>query len=291
MSAGQRVDLRPYQSTRMEKLRNLVGNLLGSVAVCVGLWIATLDHVAAATACLSAGVLILLIANINHFEFIKGFGFEARTKRLDEKIEEADRLVEQLRIASQLFADISVQLMSRAGRWAGPIPKADTQDLVSRIQALLTSLSVEKSEIDKSLAPFHRITLRDLSASCFNAFFAELEKHKTIVNDAMGKRVADERARTGNPIAPDDPQHLALQAEWEALRQFVDQTQQRYQNADPFTLGTLLEQSVATAPCWKDTERRAFLATIKPRIDEYKFYAKHLRINDVAAWLSGEYGH
>ncbi|RDK04481.1 hypothetical protein [Paraburkholderia lacunae] len=275
----------------MEKIRTFVGNLLGTVAVGTGLWIATVDHVAAATACMSAGILILLLANINHFEFIKGFGFEAKTKKLDEKIEEADRLLSQLRLASQLFADISVQLMSRAGRWAGPIPKAETQDLVTRIQALLESLDVKSAEIDKSLDPFHRITLRDLATSGFNAFFAELERRTTLVNDAMGQRAADEQSRTGVPIPSDDPQHLALQAEWEAIRQFAQETRQKFESADPFTLGTLLEQSVKSAPSWMDSERRAFLAAVKPTHDEWKFYAKHRRINDVGAWLAREYGH
>lgn len=275
----------------MEKTRTFVGNLLGAAAVGTGLWVAIADHVAAATACLSAGILILLLANINHFEFIKGFGFEAKTKKLDEKIEEADRLLSKLRLASQLFADISVQLMSRAGRWAGPIPKPETQDLVTRIQGLLESLDVKSADIDRSLDPFHRITLRDLATSCFNAFFAELDRRSALVNDAMARRVADERARTGMPIASDDEQHRTLQEEWEVMRQFAQKTRLEFENADPFTLGTLLEHSVASAPSWKDTDRRAFLAAVKPTHDEWKFYAKHRRINDVGTWLARGYGH
>ncbi|QCP49041.1 hypothetical protein FAZ95_07480 [Trinickia violacea] len=275
----------------MERTRTLVGNLLGAAAVVTGLWIAIADHVAAATACLSAGILILLLANINHFEFIKGFGFEAKTKKLDEQIEEADRLLAKLRLASQLFADISVQLMARAGRWAGPIPKPETQDLVTRIQALLESLDVRGADIDKSLDPFHRITLRDLATSCFNAFFAELDRHVALVNDAMARRAADEQARTGVPIASDDERHRALQDEWKVMQQFAQATRQEFENADPFALGSLLERAVAGVPGWKDTDRRAFLDAVKPMHDELKFYAKHRRINDVGAWLAREYGH
>ncbi|MEX3846248.1 hypothetical protein [Paraburkholderia sp. BR10882] len=275
----------------MERTRTFVGNLLGAVAVATGLWIAMADRVTAATACLSAGILILLLANINHFEFIKGFGFEAKTKKLDEKIEEVDRLLAKLRLASQLFADISVHLMARAGRWAGPIPKPETQDLVTRIQALLESLDIKSVDIDKSLDPFHRITLRDLATSSFNAFFAELDRHMALVNDAMARRAADEQARTGGPIASDDEQHRALQEKWKVMQQFAQETRQEFENADPFALGTLLEHSVAAAPGWKETDRRAFLAAVKPMRDEWKFYAKHRRINDVGAWLAREYGH
>lgn len=275
----------------MDKTRAFVGNLLGAAAIATGLWIAIADHVAAATACLSAGILILLLANINHFEFIKGFGFEAKTKKLDEKIEEADRLLSKLRLASQLFADISVQLMSRAGRWAGPIPKAETQDLVTRIHGLLKSLDVKSADIDKSLDPFHRITLRDLAQSCFNPFFVELDKRTALVNDAMARRVADEQARTGAPITSDDEQHRALRQELEVMQQFAQKTRQEFESADPFTLGSLLEHSVDSAPGWKDTDRRAFLAAVKPIHDEWKFYAKNRRINDVDAWLARQYGH
>ncbi|MFM0012745.1 hypothetical protein PQR46_07515 [Paraburkholderia sediminicola] len=275
----------------MEKTRTFVGNLLGTAAVATGLWIAIADHVAAAIACLSAGILILLLANINHFEFIKGFGFEAKTKKLDQKIEEADRLLSKLRLASQLFADISVQLMSRAGRWAGPIPKPETQDLVTRIQGLLESLDVKSADIDKSLDPFHRITLRDLATSCFNSFFAELDRRMALVNDAMTRRVTDEQARTGAPIVSDDEQYRALLEERVVMQQFAEKTRREFENADPFTLGTLLEHSVVSAPGWNDADRRAFFAVVKPIHDEWKFYAKHRRINDVGAWLTREYGH
>ncbi|MCU1739574.1 MULTISPECIES: hypothetical protein [unclassified Pseudomonas] len=275
----------------MEKLRSFVGNTLGTGAVAVGLWVATVDHVAAATACLSAGVLILLIANINHFEFIKGFGFEARTKKLDEKIEEADRLFTQLKLASQLFADISVQVMSRTGRWAGPIPKSETQDLVTRIETLLKSFGVDQIGINKSLDPFHRIMLRGLAIPCIHAFFSELDRHAQLVNIAMGKRSADEQARTGLPIVADDPQYKALQNDWQVMQQFIKEMRQTLDNSDPFALGPLLEQSVADAPGWTDYERSAFLASIKKNIDEWKFYVKNLRLNDVPAWLAREWGH
>ncbi len=283
----------PFFSLRinMDKLRNFVGNTLGSIAIVVGLWVATADHVAAATTCLSAGILILLIANINHFEFIKGFGFEARTKKLDEKIEEADRLLVQLKLASQLFADISVQLMSRTGRWAGPIPKPETQDLVTRIQALLKSLDIDKADIDKSLAPFHRITLRDLATPNFTALFAELEQRTQVVNNAMRKRVDDEQARTGAPIVADDAEHQLLQEEWETMQRFAQETRKKFENADPFILGPLLEISVENAPGWTDAERRVFLATVKSTTDEWAFYEKNLQLNDVPAWLARDYGH
>ena len=270
----------------MEKLRTVIGNLFGAVSIAVGLWIAAQDKVSAAIACLSTGILILLIANINHFEFIKGFGFEARTKKLDEKIEEADRLLDQLKLASQLFADISVQLMSRAGRWVGPIPKGDTQELLQRLRSLLQSLGVKQADIDNSLDPFHRITLRDLSMPCFNRLFDELQKRVQAVNDAMGQWT---KAHT--PINPSDPEFLKLNEQLQIVQTHAAETRRRFEEGDPYTLDALLEESVADAPAWMEHDRRAFLASIKQLLHEYQFYAKHKRIDNLPAWLAKEYGH
>lgn len=270
----------------MEKLRTVIGSLLGAISIAVGLWIATQDKVSAATACLSTGILILLIANINHFEFIKGFGFEARTKKLDEKIEEADRLLRQLRLASQLFADISVQLMSRAGRWAGPIPKGDTQELLRRLRTLLESLGVEQMDIDDSLDPFHRITLRDLSTPCFNRLFDELQKRVQAANDAVAQWT---KAHT--PTNPSDPEFLKLNEQLQVAQKHAAEIRRRFEEGDPFTLDSLLKEAVAEAPAWTDSDRRAFFASIKQLLHEYQFYAKHKRINDLPAWLVKEYGH
>lgn len=264
----------------MDSLRTIVGNVLGSIAVGVGLWVATSDHVAAASACLSAGVLILLIANINHFEFIKGFGFEAKTKKLDEKIEEADRLLDQLREAGQLFADISVQLMARVGRWAGPIPKPETHDLVTRIQSLLETLGVERSRIDRSLDPFHRITLRDLIIPAFNALFAEFEHRKQRTNETIAQR-ASQGASEGDISV----------MEWKAIEHFTQETRHKLESSDPFVLGKLLTQSIAGAPGWTAAERQEFTRRVEDSLDEWSFYAKHLRVKNVAAWAAREYGH
>jgi hypothetical protein len=270
----------------MEKLRTVIGNLLGAVSIAVGLWIATQDKVSAATACLSTGILILLIANINHFEFIKGFGFEARTKKLDEKIEEADRLLNQLKLTSQLFADISVQLMSRAGRFGGPIPKGETQDLLQRLRSLLESLGVKQADIDNSLDPFHRITLRDLSMPCFNRLFGELQNRVQAISDAMGQWT-----KTHSPINPSDPEFLRLNGQLQVVQNHAEETRRRFEEGDPFTLDKLLEKAVADAPSWSDSDRRVFLASIKQLLHEYQFYAKNKRINDLPAWLAKEYGH
>lgn len=276
----------PDKKLAMEKIRNVVGNLLGSLTICVGLWSALQDHVSAATACFSAGVLILLVANINHFEFIKGFGFEARTKKLDEKIEEADRLVEQLRRASQLFTDISVHLMSRAGRWSGPIPKPETQELVTRIETLLSSLGVEKDQIDESLGPFHRITLRDLGNSSFNRFFAEMDRHVQHLNGELQNWIKE-----NSPLDPTNPHYAKLLSESQNAQKYAQDVRQRYNDADPFTLDDLLERAVAEAPSWTDVERREFFAGVKELLHEYRYYAKHLRINNLTSWLARDYGH
>lgn len=275
----------------MEIVRNIVGNILGVVAVLIGLLVAVTDQVAAATACLSAGVLILLIANVNHFELIKGFGFEARTKKLDEKIEEADRLLAQLKQASQLFADVSAQLISRSGFLSGPIPKNEALNLVVRIQGLLAALGVDKADVDKGLIPFHQFTLRQLATSYFNIFLAELNRHVEKVNHEMGECAAEEQARTGLPVGANNKRHVQLQEEMYALKEFIKKVNKNVSSTDPFELGGLLGQLVEEAPGWTLSDRRQFLDTVKPMIFEWEYYAKNLRLNDVSAWLAREYGH
>lgn len=56
-------------------------------------------------------------------------------------------------------------------------------------------------------------------------------------------------------------------------------------------LGKLLTQSIGGAPGWTGAERQEFTGRVEESLDEWSFYAKHLRVKNVAAWAAREYGH
>jgi hypothetical protein len=76
----------------------------GMVNLGVGTWSAANGNAAIAATSLTAGLVLLFAATIDRFESLKGLGIEAKTRKLDEKIEQADEALRRLRELTELTA-------------------------------------------------------------------------------------------------------------------------------------------------------------------------------------------
>ena len=89
----------------------------GGVNLAVGTWSAFNGQTAIAATSLTAGLVLLFAATIDRFESLKGLGIEAKTRQLDQKIEQADDALERLKELAELTGATFVDLSSKMGRW------------------------------------------------------------------------------------------------------------------------------------------------------------------------------
>lgn len=265
-----------------------VAMAMSVVAIGCGLYKAVTGDVGAATACLGAGILMLVIANANDFEFFKGFGFEARTKKLDDKIREADQLVERLRQASKILSDVSFHLMARLGRFAGPIPKKDLVGISDRLASLMKELGEDSAAIHASMEPLHRMHLMDLAAPLHRALHEAVRLDNERINSEMSARANAVRADGGD--LSKDMAHLQLQAQWQANQDFVAHMDSTFRETDHFALADFFEKRLAELPNFDEQGKRKLRKELAERFADFRHYADKREFKHKDKWLSRDYG-
>lgn len=137
--------------------------LVGLVNLCAGTWATCINDTALAATALSAGLVFLLTATINRFEFFKGWGIEAKTRQLHQKIHQADDALQRLRELTETIVAVLINLNSKTGRWnLSPTPR-DTIDLSKRLQHVMKKLGSDDVIINKTLYPWAKMLCLDMT--------------------------------------------------------------------------------------------------------------------------------
>lgn len=144
----------------------------GIVNLGVGTWSAAHDQAVIAATSLTAGLVLLFAATIERFESLKGLGMEAKTRQLDQKIEQADDALHRVRELTELTGATLVELTSKMGRWDSAPGPRDSFALAQKVRSIMSSLGSEPSNINAALRPWARILCHDLAI----ALVAPLQK-------------------------------------------------------------------------------------------------------------------
>ena len=106
--------------------------------------------------------MLLFAATIDRFESLKGLGVEAKTRQLDQKIEQADEMLRRLKELAELTGVALVELSSNMGR-LGPAPSAQKlYDFAQKVRNIMTALGSDSHYVSEALRPWVRITCIDL---------------------------------------------------------------------------------------------------------------------------------
>ncbi|CBJ50356.1 hypothetical protein [Ralstonia solanacearum] len=177
----------------------------GVVNLSVGTWHVIHSNTAIAATSLTAGLALLFAATIDRFESIKGLGIEAKTRKLDEKIEQADEALRKLRQLAEITGETLIDLHSRMGRWdSAPSPR-ESYELAHRVRSIMQALGSEPEAIAKALRSWAKIQCQDLA----RAFVDPMHKFTRERIQALDKL----RSALPQPLSPNDPELLRLTAE------------------------------------------------------------------------------
>jgi hypothetical protein len=177
----------------------------GMINLGVGTWSAAQGDAAIAATSLTAGLVLLFAATIDRFESLKGLGIEAKTRKLDEKIEQADEALRRLRQLAELTGAALVDMNSKMGRWdSAPSPR-EALALAERVRSIMQALGSEPPAIAMALRPWARILCHDLAS----AFTVPLNKSITDKIQELEKL----RQSIPTPMNPNDPEFHRLTGE------------------------------------------------------------------------------
>lgn len=181
----------------------------GILVIAIGIIAAINSDVSRFTALLAAGLTLLLAATIDRFESLKGLGLEAKTRKLDQKLVEADDALKRFKELAEIVGSSLVDLNSKIGRWSSAPGVRESYALAQKVRRILTSLDSDVPTLHNALSPWVKVCLLDLS----RAITAPLDK-------LINKKIQDVSSKLYSfkqPLRPDDPEYLAVLDESRAL--------------------------------------------------------------------------
>jgi hypothetical protein len=187
----------------------------GAVNLAVGTWSALNGQVAIAATCLTAGLVLLFAATIDRFESLKGWGVEAKTRQLDQKIEQADEALRRLKEVADLTGAALVDLSSKMGRIGSAPSPREAYALAQKVRHIMTSLGSETSSIRQTLEPWVRIFCHDLATAIASPLNTALSNKTTELDR--------ERAGIRQPMAPNDANLARTTAAIREINTYLEQ--------------------------------------------------------------------
>ena len=176
------------KSTRLIGATNLILFIAGTVNLFAGTRAVFLRDTALAGTALTAALVLLLAATIDRFESLKGLGIEAKTKKLDQKIEQAEETLERLREVAELSGAALITLNSKVGRFDGAPSPEESYKLAQKIRRILVSLGFSNKEMLRSLEPWLKVFFMDLARAITHPINVTLSNR---ANDLQQKQRAN----------------------------------------------------------------------------------------------------
>lgn len=191
----------------------------GAINLAVGTWSAVTANTAIAATSLTAGLILLFAATIDRFESLKGLGIEAKTRQLDQKIEQADMALRRLKELAELTGATLVDMSSRMGRiGTAPSPR-EAYALAQRVRSIMEALGSERPALREALGPWLRITCHDLAIAITAPVSAALSEKL--------QQLDRERAAIPQPMDPNNPILLRTTSTSREVSSFLEQKMRR----------------------------------------------------------------
>jgi len=151
-------------------LANAVLMLAGIALTGRGVWAAYHADLQSTAACMGFGMLALMFATVGRFEFIKGLGIEAKTRKLDRTIDEAQVILARMKLLAEMSCTALVQLAVRAGRWDSATPPGEAYELSRTVKRILDDVGATAAEVRKALMPWATASAFDVALSILKPF-------------------------------------------------------------------------------------------------------------------------
>lgn len=262
----------------MPKLSTVVNVLLflaGASCLALGVFRLFFSTPADAGAALTAGLVLLLASTVDRFESLKGLGIEAKTRKLDDKINQADQLLRHIQGLAELTSGSLVRLYAGMGRM-GVAPNAEeSHALTCSVRTALNGVGTVDTDIRRILRPWASIQAFDLARKLLEPLQKRLYDIRNTVN-----KEADRIEREHGHSAPEC-------AAAHQKREDVDQFIRRFSHLHKWPLEEvprMMIEMVTEAPYLPSEEGRAFMETINSWRSELEYLIEHHDLRHPDRW-------
>jgi hypothetical protein len=232
-----------------------------------------------AITCLTAGLLLFLAATIDRFELLKGFGIEAKTRRLEKVLTEAGVTLDQLRHIAEITSRSIVSLTSGAGRVGSAPSTRSNAETIEEVRATLQKLETDPAKIRAILEPWVRVTLFD----AMQVIAKQIRSELTAVQQAANA----EAMAIQPPRSPEDEvRYASLIARGVAAAEF-----NKVRLGDPGAwprevIGSRFTQIVTEMPVLDETTRASIRKQVEEWLPRFDHLIEHQSLQDPESWFA-----
>jgi hypothetical protein len=227
---------------------------------------------------LAAGLVLLLAASVERFEVLKGLGVEARTRKLDEAINQANATVEQLRELAEMSGAALVSLNSKAGRWSEAPSIRESYATAQRVRKHLESLGSSSETMRDVLAPWVKVTTVDV----VRELLKHVQRPLVLAQEHLNQRLQS----YPTPIRSDDPAYQALLNDRNRYGAFIGNYVGEVNDWPPGTHAERLRAVVREMPLLDEADRLRLKEHIAPWLKRIDHLARHNDLVDQEEWFA-----
>jgi len=258
------------------KFRDFLLGAMGLACIGIAIYFSANDRLQTASLLFTAGLLLCAFSSLSRFESIKGLGVEAKLVALNDKVSEADQLLKHMREMAGLMADTSFQMIGKLGRWDAEIPKQEMLRTVEGLNKLLIALGEAGPEIERRLGPWHAHNVRELAQPIAGA----LQKFVQFQNQLLTDQTRQPASALLTPAEVSDK----FERNAEFLRKTIDIWRADVERL-PDAVTDLIRGSTNAPP----EHLRWLQGQLDGTLEELRFYLKHKKFQNQAAWLARPY--
>jgi hypothetical protein len=238
-----------------------------------------MDKTGAAAATYAAAVLCLIFAFLPEFKKFKGLGIEAEL--LDKKIEETDRLLNQLRDITAPIAEMLLSSTARAGRWSSAMPRHQQYELVQRIESELRKCGVSDEQLEQAKSDWHFYNTIDLSGP----IFAKIEAKLQPIQKEREKLLREFK----QPITPENKEahELLIEHRNEASKEIADFRDLR-QIKNKKELPNMITESINNSNLLSAEQKAALISDFEEELRDLEHYIKHKEFRRLSVWFAND---
>lgn len=149
----------------------------------------------------TTGIICLIFSFLPSFKRFSGLGIKAEL--LENKIQEADRIIGMMKDISLPISEIVFISLTKIGFLGGPIPKTEQKRLVDSLEDALKRLGVDKSKIAPMKKELHRIHRIHLARPLYELIKIEVGRENNKCHsemDRINKNPADKNESIFNDL-------------------------------------------------------------------------------------------
>ncbi|WP_051001776.1 hypothetical protein [Herbaspirillum sp. YR522] len=245
---------------------DLVLTVAGLIALIAGLLSIFRDNAALTASCIGAGIILLFASTLHRFELLKGFGIEAKIRKLDDTIDKAQIALDKLRDVTELTLSTLVSL--RTGDYEQIRSLTESAKLSEAIRSTLQGLQTDGPTIRRILWPWVTFEVRSLAGAT-----------PAMWSDIVISRRESESDRMKDLPDGEERQRLStmLQESQEFSRDYI----RIFSTCAPDKTLTAIDHSISEHPLMTESDKRTAMDRCSNLKNEIRFLLEHQKFRDI----------